>query len=267
QEQCHLLVELMKEYQSLKTSLCSVTDSSETLMDIRSVLRDHEETRRALTKHEALKVEMLSRQQEVEQLSVRGKQLVMELKKIPECPSETLKRDMETLVDHWLDVSEKLDENLLQLNQSLSLWEEVRSIGEEVESWSGGALMELNESLNNLNHSRGAEERLAALRVELLQKEQRLETLQSKVSELRRGGQSEETPARLQVRLYLPLRRLAGRENDSRGNDSRGNDSRGNDSPGNDSRGNDSRGNDSRGNDSRGNDSRGNDSRGNDSPR
>ncbi|KAJ4921305.1 hypothetical protein JOQ06_000785, partial [Pogonophryne albipinna] len=124
--------------------------------------------------HEALKVEMLSRQQEVEQLSVRGKQLVMELKKIPECPSETLKRDMETLVDHWLDVSEKLDDNLLQLNQSLSL--------------------------------RGVEERLAALRVELLEKEQRLETLQSKVSELRRGSQSEETPAKLQV-LQTDLRK------------------------------------------------------------
>ncbi|XP_034001993.1 LOW QUALITY PROTEIN: nesprin-1-like, partial [Trematomus bernacchii] len=206
QEQCHLLVELMKEYQSLKTSLCSVTDSSETLMDITSVLRDHEETRRALTKHEALKVEMLSRQQEVEQLSVRGKQLVMELKKIPECPSETLKRDMETLVDHWLDVSEKLDDNLLQLNQSLSLWEEVRRIGEEVESWSGGAVMELNESLNNLNHSRGVEERLATLRVELLEKEQRVETLQSKVSELRRCSQSEETPAKLQV-LQTDLRK------------------------------------------------------------
>ncbi|KAF3845610.1 hypothetical protein F7725_008773, partial [Dissostichus mawsoni] len=139
--ECHLLVELMKEYQSLKTSLCSVTDSSETLMDIRS--------------HEALKVEMLSRQQEVEQLSVRGKQLVMELKKIPE------------------------------------------RIGEEVESWSGGAVMELNESLNNLNHSRGVEERLNTLRVELLEKEQRVETLQSKVSELRRCSQSEETPAKL----------------------------------------------------------------------
>jgi len=41
----------------------------------------------------------------VDRFSGKGKQLMMELKKIPECNAEMMKKDMETLVDQWLDVS------------------------------------------------------------------------------------------------------------------------------------------------------------------
>lgn len=50
QEQCNVLVELMREYQTLKTSISSIIESTEPLVDISSVLKDHEETRRSLTK-------------------------------------------------------------------------------------------------------------------------------------------------------------------------------------------------------------------------
>lgn len=50
QEQCNVLVDLMKEYQTLKTSISSITESTEPLIDISSVLKDHEETKRSLTK-------------------------------------------------------------------------------------------------------------------------------------------------------------------------------------------------------------------------
>lgn len=50
QEQCNVLVELMREYQTLKTSISSVIESTEPLVDISAVLKDHEETRRSLTK-------------------------------------------------------------------------------------------------------------------------------------------------------------------------------------------------------------------------
>lgn len=48
---------------------------------------------------------MASRQHELDQFSSKGKQLVIELKKIPDCDSQTIKKNMDTLVDHWLDVS------------------------------------------------------------------------------------------------------------------------------------------------------------------
>lgn len=50
QEQCSVLIELMRQFQTLKTSISSITESTEPLVDISSVLKDHEETRRSLTK-------------------------------------------------------------------------------------------------------------------------------------------------------------------------------------------------------------------------
>lgn len=55
--------------------------------------------------HEAVKAEMAGKQRELDQFSIKGKQLVIELKKIPDCDSQMMKKDMETLVDQWLDVS------------------------------------------------------------------------------------------------------------------------------------------------------------------
>lgn len=40
----------MRQFQTLKTSISSVLESTEPLVDISSVLKDHEETRRSLTK-------------------------------------------------------------------------------------------------------------------------------------------------------------------------------------------------------------------------
>lgn len=48
---------------------------------------------------------MASKQHELDQFSSKGKQLVSELKKIPDCDADTIKNDIDGLVDHWLDVS------------------------------------------------------------------------------------------------------------------------------------------------------------------
>lgn len=50
QEQCSVLNDLMRQFQTLKTSISSVLESTDPLVDISSVLKDHEETRRSLTK-------------------------------------------------------------------------------------------------------------------------------------------------------------------------------------------------------------------------
>lgn len=40
----------MREYQSLKTSITTITENTEAVADIGSALKDHEETKRALSK-------------------------------------------------------------------------------------------------------------------------------------------------------------------------------------------------------------------------
>lgn len=62
-------------------------------------------------------------------------------------------------------MSEKIDDNIDRLNQSLTLWEDVRKINEDIESWTSSCVIELNESLNNLNDSQKVSGRLSKLQV------------------------------------------------------------------------------------------------------
>lgn len=48
---------------------------------------------------------MASKQHELDMFSSKGKQLLSELNKIPDCDFHTIKKEMDTLVDQWLDVS------------------------------------------------------------------------------------------------------------------------------------------------------------------
>lgn len=48
---------------------------------------------------------MSAKQHELDQFSNKGKQLMVELKKIPDCDTQIMKKDMEMVVDQWLDVS------------------------------------------------------------------------------------------------------------------------------------------------------------------
>lgn len=50
QEHCNTLADLLREYQILRTSINSITEGTGHLVDISSVLKDHEETRRSLAK-------------------------------------------------------------------------------------------------------------------------------------------------------------------------------------------------------------------------
>lgn len=63
-------------------------------------------------------------------------------------------------------VSEKIDDNIDLLNQSMVLWEDVRKISEDIESWTNSCMIEINESLNNLTNSQKVLERLSVLQVQ-----------------------------------------------------------------------------------------------------
>lgn len=62
-------------------------------------------------------------------------------------------------------VSERIDENIDLLNRSLMLWEDVRRINEDIESWTSSGVIELNEILNHLNDSQKVSERLSTIQV------------------------------------------------------------------------------------------------------
>lgn len=62
-------------------------------------------------------------------------------------------------------MSEKVDDNIDRLNESLTLWDDVRKVSEDIESWTSSCVIELNESLTNLNDSQKVMARLSMLQV------------------------------------------------------------------------------------------------------
>lgn len=65
-------------------------------------------------------------------------------------------------------LSERIDDNIDRLNQSLVLWADVHKISEDIESWTSNSFIELNETLNNLNDTQKVTERLSILQVRYL---------------------------------------------------------------------------------------------------
>ncbi|XP_073726049.1 nesprin-1 isoform X5 [Misgurnus anguillicaudatus] len=206
QEQSSALVELMKDYHSLKSSINTILESAEAITDIKAALKDQEDTRRCLLKHEAVKAEMASNQDTLERFSSKGKQLLSELNRIPDCDNQIVKTEMDATVDQWLDVSEKIEDNLENLRRSSALWLDIYDISAEIESWSNISIMDLTDGLNNFNDSQKTENKLCEVKVDVGLKEKKINTLQEKVLELKELAGAQEIPAKLQV-METDLRR------------------------------------------------------------
>lgn len=84
------------------------------------------------------------------------------------CIALFLEVPLKTEVCSTCQVSERIDENIDRLNQSLVLWDDVHKISDDIESWASNGLIELNEALNNLNDTQKVSERLSVLKVSSL---------------------------------------------------------------------------------------------------
>uniref|UniRef100_UPI00398E76DD nesprin-1 n=1 Tax=Pristiophorus japonicus TaxID=55135 RepID=UPI00398E76DD len=199
QDQGCFLVALMRDYQSSKSALLKVIENSEAVAVIKSSLLDQGDIRRTLSKHEVLKSELNGSQEQLDGFTSKGKQLLAELKKIPGCDPLPLKQDLDNILDQWLDVSERLDDNIERLSVSLALWEDVLNISDEMDTWSKGSISELNEMISNLNDSQRTEVRLLELQSEVKSKGEKLKRLHSKVCELTELSRCQEPPPVLQA--------------------------------------------------------------------
>ncbi|TSO25166.1 Nesprin-1 [Bagarius yarrelli] len=204
QEQCIAMIELMKDYQHLKSSINTIVENAETVAGIKLGVKDQEDTRRSLSKHEAIKLELTANQGQLDHFSNKAKQLICELNRIPDCQTQVLKTEMESVVDQWLDVSERIEDNLEKLKKSSSIWEDIYRINEEIDSWSNSCVMELSDSLSKFKDSQKTENHLSEIKacaiiVELEQKQKMLDTIQAKVLELKQLCNTKDTPTLLQV--------------------------------------------------------------------
>ncbi|KAG2468780.1 SYNE1 protein, partial [Polypterus senegalus] len=199
QEQCSVLIDLIREFQNRKSTINKIIESAENVAEIKSVLKDQEDIRRTLSRHEAIKNEMSAKQDELDAFNNKGKQVLNELKKIPTCDSTAVRKDMDAVVDQWLDVMDRIDENIERVSVCLSLWEDVLNITDEIDGWSNSSVSDLSENLSNLNNSQRMEERLVQFQLEIDNKEEKCKALNLKTTELKQLTKSQEPPTELQV--------------------------------------------------------------------
>ncbi|XP_016071417.1 PREDICTED: nesprin-1 [Miniopterus natalensis] len=198
QGQCCGLIDLMREYQSLKSAVLKILENASNVIVTRTTIKDEEDLKWALSKHETARNEMCNEQKELDNFTSKGKQLLSELKKIHSGDFILVKTDMESTVDRWLDVSERIEENIDRLKVSLSLWADVLSSKEEIEGWSSSSVPQLAERVSNLGDSLRAEGLLKELESEVKNKALKLEDLHSKVNDLKELTKNPETPPDLQ---------------------------------------------------------------------
>ncbi|KAF7487433.1 Hypothetical predicted protein [Marmota monax] len=198
QGQCCGLIDLMREYQNLKSTVSQVLESASSVIVTRTTIKDQEDLKWAVSKHESAKNEMNCKQKELDNFTSKGKHLLSELKKVHSSDFALVKTDMEGTVDKWLDVSEKIEESIDRLRGGLSIWEDVLSSKDEIEGWSNNSLPQLSENINNLNNSHKTEEFLREFESEVKNKALKLEELHSKVNTLKELTKNPETPPDLQ---------------------------------------------------------------------
>ncbi|XP_021548914.1 nesprin-1-like [Neomonachus schauinslandi] len=198
QGQCCGLIDLMREYQNFKLAVSKVLENASNVIATRTTIKDQEDLKWALSKHETVKNEMCNKQKELDNFTSNGKQLLSELKKIHSSDFILVKTDMESTVDRWLDISEKIEENMDRLRISLTIWADVLSSKDEIDGWSNSSVPQLTESISNLNNSLRAEEFLKEFESEVKNKALRLEELHCKVNDLKELTKNPETPPDLQ---------------------------------------------------------------------
>lgn len=105
---------------------------------------------------------------------------------------------MDNIVDHWLHVSERIDDNMESLSSSMALWDDVLKIGDDIDGWSNSTISQMSESISHLNNGQRMKASLERLRSEVANKGPKLQELHSKVSELKELTKSQEPLAELQ---------------------------------------------------------------------
>ncbi|RXN24277.1 nesprin-1-like protein [Labeo rohita] len=198
---CTNLLELCREYQTLRTRISTVIERAHAITVAQSDPHNPEDVRRALSRLEAVRPELAATKEDLNKLIGSGKHLTGVLKKLPEesIQIENVTTEMDAVVDQWLDISEKMDAEISLYTRSLELWNDINKMANEIECWSAISASELSEGAASLLSTHDMEERLSEFKLELDNKEDELKTLQAKMTHLQELMKTQHIHTELEV--------------------------------------------------------------------
>ncbi|XP_047184446.1 nesprin-1 isoform X2 [Scophthalmus maximus] len=200
QEQSGVVVDLLRQFHHLKSSLCAVVENAQS---VAHNLPDHnhtaQEAKWTFTRHETVKAELRVKQEDMDQLISAVEDLQRELEKVPSSDTRAIQRDMEMLRDQWLEVSEGIQTNTERLGCCVALWDDLKTMEQDISQWTSTSVTELTDSVSNLSDKEETEARLNTFQAEIEKREQKLDALQERVAQLKERAKLQETPLQIQV--------------------------------------------------------------------
>ncbi|XP_075568151.1 nesprin-2 [Pelecanus crispus] len=192
QEQCARALELLKQYQSCKTSLTSIIQKQEIVLSQQTSYMGKENLNRLITKIEEAKEEFNDHSEDVDKINQICKNLQFQLNKMRSFEEPPFENEANIIVDRWLDINEKTENYCDNLGRAQALWEKLLSLSGTIDAWT-------NAELKNAENHHLTEEDLTQLKACLLVQEQKLQKFDNTVAEIEELLNSNEPPLELQV--------------------------------------------------------------------
>ncbi|XP_075344165.1 uncharacterized protein LOC142402517 [Odontesthes bonariensis] len=193
-KQGSVLLELLKKFQTCRSHLSNTIQKAEQTISDQASYMGKDNLQRSMTKVCDIKEELGSLGEQMEEMRGVCKQLQSELKKFPDYSETPFESEADTLMDNWLDITEKTDAYMDNLRVGLELWEKQLMLGGEVDSWAGAKLTLFAES-----HPFHNEQQVLAMTDEIHANEENISHFHKKSVEIQEMLQSQEAPLELQV--------------------------------------------------------------------
>ncbi|XP_051500897.1 nesprin-2-like [Myxocyprinus asiaticus] len=193
-EQCVSLTELLKKFQSCRNRLGSTLQIAEQTLADQASYMGKDNLRLLISKVTSIKSELNDLGDGVEEYRAVCRQLQSLMRRIPDCADAPFESEADALMDRWLDVTEKTDCHLDNLQAGFSLWEKLLLMAGEVEGWTAQKLMTLAQT-----HPFQTEQDVSAMQDELMAQQENIEHFHRRSLEIQELLQIREFPLELQV--------------------------------------------------------------------
>ncbi|XP_071226495.1 nesprin-2a isoform X1 [Salvelinus alpinus] len=193
-DRCGGLTELLKRFQMVHSRLSRTLQRAERTISEQASYMGKDNLQRLFTKVHSTKAELSGLGEGVEEMRGVCKQLQSQLRQLLDCPETAFESEADTLMDRWLDVTERTDSHLDNLCMGLDLWDGLLQLGGEVESWTSHKMAHLVQS-----HPFHSEQEVTAMQEEIRVQEESVGRFHRRASEIQVLLQSKEPPLELQV--------------------------------------------------------------------
>ncbi|CAL8302952.1 unnamed protein product, partial [Boreogadus saida] len=193
-EECNTLMDLLKKFQGCRGYVSSTMQKAEQVMGEQASYMGKDNLQRLIAKVHDVQEDLRGVGVRMEEVRVVSRQLTAHLKRMPDCSEAPFEGESDALMDGWLDVTEKSESYMDNLQVALEQWERQLGLGAEVEAWAAAKLAVFAES-----HPFNSEQQVLDMRDEIQSHEENIERFHKKSVEIQEMLQSQDPPLELQV--------------------------------------------------------------------